>query len=1138
MPKLISACLIVRDEEPRVERALQSIRPFVDELVVVDTGSKDHTLEIVAKYANKYESYTDCNDPVTGEIQSFAMARNRALALATHDWVVWMDADDTIQNAAGFRAVVDAHANFPVVQVLMPYEYSHDEKGICRLLHYRERLVYPRHKFEWRGGVHEVLCPKELCHTSFENSIRYIHNRHGKMGNPNRNINILTKMLADGDTDPRTLFYAGLEYSYRRDFAKSNEILLKYASASGWEEEICLALMQVSNNCLELNEVDQAFGHAVKAQTLCESRSECYFQVAKCAYQKSLQEVGKDTERRWLERCVHFATLGLSLPEKPSTLFVDPLERKFEVHRYLNMALNKLGRVHEALESVKTALRVKPDEGFELNRKVYEVFLSHQTIGSALKNLVNNREISEERSAEVLLALAGKNTSVEAWAPYLRPSEYPRGVQAEHFPVAKVTPHAQAFGIPETFVYDDLPLRTTDLQLQALVGAVWKEYMLHDEIMSAISLLENAPNRIRTNDWTLNLLRKTRKFIDWNNDADALQEHNTASAIHDRSKKLDTEMVPLDQPIYGPAGSRTNWITDRLIRGSSVCDLGSIDGMMTNRWGRDGFKVVGVDVCKHSTAIANRVAHERNTGARHIASTFPDVVGVLGEGVFDAVTTGDVYEHMIDPVAMLLAPARKLVKEDGQLLLTTPYGAWFRGEFNASAHPWLWANEGMSWLCDKPRAHLIAPTVWSVADHLKEAGFWVHTSTFVHSWGAMADNQGNVCARGLPTPPKGWPGLHIVFFLGQGVEDWTPNSVDLTGIGGSEGAAINMAKRLVALGNRVQVYSSCGKHGEGIYEGVEYLSPEKFHDLKCDVLVVSRWAPALGPETNVDAKVQILWVHDILPKSLSRENALRADRVFVLSGWHKAIVQANFPFIHPDQLYQTRNGINPDNYRTWPTRNPHKAVYSSSPDRGLPALLRAWPRIREQVPDAELHVFYGFKNWEFAADENQKRLILELKHQMDQMKPLGVHYRDRLPQHTLAEEFKSAGVWLFPTWFSETSCITAMEAQAAGLRIVTSHNAALVETVGKQGTLIEGDWLSSPYQDRFVAAAVRALVAPEKGDDRDDAGGAYDFTRTDQTQQALARFDWNPVAQEWDALFKDLVTQAQAGTLEVPYRST
>ena len=108
--------------------------------------------------------------------------------------------------------------------------------------------------------------------------------------------------------------------------------------------------------------------------------------------------------------------------------------------------------------------------------------------------------------------------------------------------------------------------------------------------------------------------------------------------------------------------------------------------------------------------------------------------------------------------------------------------------------------------------------------------------------------------------------------------------------------------------------------------------------------------------------------------------------------------------------------------------------------------------IKTQVPQATLDIFYGFKNWEFVTqnDSNQLAIINRLKAQMEMMKPVGVNFRDRVNRERLAEEYLSAGVWAFSTWFNESSCISAMEAQAAGLRIVTSPIAALNETVADE----------------------------------------------------------------------------------------
>ena len=94
----ISACLIVRNEEGSglFEECLQSIRPFVEELVIVDTGSTDGTPEIAQRHADRFEVFTGCNDPESGAINDFSLARNRSFDLATRPWVMWIDSDDVL----------------------------------------------------------------------------------------------------------------------------------------------------------------------------------------------------------------------------------------------------------------------------------------------------------------------------------------------------------------------------------------------------------------------------------------------------------------------------------------------------------------------------------------------------------------------------------------------------------------------------------------------------------------------------------------------------------------------------------------------------------------------------------------------------------------------------------------------------------------------------------------------------------------------------------------------------------------------------------------------------------------------------------------------------------------------------------
>lgn len=85
---MLSFCTIVKNESANLARCLESIKPYVDEIVLVDTGSTDDTIAIAQQYGATIGHFEWCND--------FAAARNHALSLVTGDWVLVLDADEEL----------------------------------------------------------------------------------------------------------------------------------------------------------------------------------------------------------------------------------------------------------------------------------------------------------------------------------------------------------------------------------------------------------------------------------------------------------------------------------------------------------------------------------------------------------------------------------------------------------------------------------------------------------------------------------------------------------------------------------------------------------------------------------------------------------------------------------------------------------------------------------------------------------------------------------------------------------------------------------------------------------------------------------------------------------------------------------
>src|SRR6266404_436969 len=189
-------------------------------------------------------------------------------------------------------------------------------------------------------------------------------------------------------------------------------------------------------------------------------------------------------------------------------------------------------------------------------------------------------------------------------------------------------------------------------------------------------------------------------------------------------------------------------------------------------------------------------------------------------------------------------------------------------------------------------------------------------------------------------------------------------------------------------------------------------------------------------------------------------------------------------------------------------------------------LLRCWPLIKIAVPDATLHVYYGFDSWEKAADLTKSKAMREemlaIKQQAEALSGLGVHLRGRMNQQDLAREFLSAGAWFYPSHtkdgpFTETSCIGAFEAQVAGLRIVTTKSGALPESV-RHGNLLE-DTNGPLFEECFANACIRTIA---------DGVGRWEVLRETIMVDAAKRFDWEGVVDEWESAWRLLLERGHA----------
>lgn len=351
--------------------------------------------------------------------------------------------------------------------------------------------------------------------------------------------------------------------------------------------------------------------------------------------------------------------------------------------------------------------------------------------------------------------------------------------------------------------------------------------------------------------------------------------------------------------------------------------------------------------------------------------------------------------------------------------------------------------------------------------------------------------------------------MDLVFYLGQAFERWNPVTLARDGAGGSEAMAWAVASRLAAGGHRVRVFADA-RGLAGTFAGVEWRDFSEYPGTCCDVLISSRRPEALDPAYGVRAARALFWAHDAhYGDELTRERAERYARFVVPSAWHAEFWRQRYPST-AQRVLIVPNGIDLALFPQDRARDPHRLIYSSAPDRGLDMALAALPKIRERVPDASLHVFYGFETLLRRAEHRQDlglaAELRDLQRRLAAYARHGVIFHGRLGPAELAVEFSKSGVWGYPTAFWETSCITAMEAQAAGCLVVTTPIGALTETVGNRGTMVREPPGTPAYAAAYADAVVRLMT---RGSDAER-----------QALRAFARshFDLEAVVARWAAL--------------------
>ncbi|HET9094057.1 MAG TPA: glycosyltransferase [Solirubrobacteraceae bacterium] len=218
----LSLCMIVKDEERMLPRCLEAIRPAVDEIIVVDTGSTDATMDIARSFGARVIEH-----PWTG---SFAEPRNVSFDAAGGDWIIYLDADEVLvcEDVERLRELTGQtwREAFHLIETSFVGELGDGSAIVNTAL----RVFRNRPQYRFTGSIHEQIyrtLPSDIPGRVGHSSVRiehygYLEDTRAVKDKSSRNLALLLEQR-DSGTPPTAFlhFNLGCEYAAAGDAGRA-----------------------------------------------------------------------------------------------------------------------------------------------------------------------------------------------------------------------------------------------------------------------------------------------------------------------------------------------------------------------------------------------------------------------------------------------------------------------------------------------------------------------------------------------------------------------------------------------------------------------------------------------------------------------------------------------------------------------------------------------------------------------------------------------------------------------------------------------------------------------------------------------------------------------------------------------------
>ncbi|WP_236354859.1 glycosyltransferase [Konateibacter massiliensis] len=220
MMSAISLCMIVKDEEANLKKTLQSVCDYIDEIIIIDTGSKDKTKEISKQYTDKIYDYAWNN--------SFSDARNYSISKASNEYILVLDADEVVDefDMEQIKSLISANPE-KVGRLLRVNEY--ERNGMPYRQMERVNRLFSKKLYCYDGIIHEQVISKEGSEKKYDTyllPLKIIHSGYEgdletRKKKTERNIELLKEAQKENPQDPYIIYQLGKSYYMAEDYVQA-----------------------------------------------------------------------------------------------------------------------------------------------------------------------------------------------------------------------------------------------------------------------------------------------------------------------------------------------------------------------------------------------------------------------------------------------------------------------------------------------------------------------------------------------------------------------------------------------------------------------------------------------------------------------------------------------------------------------------------------------------------------------------------------------------------------------------------------------------------------------------------------------------------------------------------------------------